>query len=118
MSIVETVPLSAEFNRSSGDAPFRFQLPSAPYSFSGKLISLVWAVEVVALPANIAGRVNIILSPDGKEIELLQVEKPKSDLEKRFRARKDAFLEQRGAAMSVEPVESKQKDSGPPSPWS
>ncbi len=50
--------------------PFRFQLPAAPYSFSGKLISLIWAIEVVAEGVKDAARFEFTLSPDGREIEL------------------------------------------------
>ena len=47
-----------------------FQLPEAPYSFSGKLVSLVWAVEVVVEPSDESTRLDIVVAPDGKEVEL------------------------------------------------
>jgi hypothetical protein len=47
---------------------FRFRLPHEPYSFSGKLISLLWSIEVVAAPGDLAGRADVILSPTGREI--------------------------------------------------
>jgi hypothetical protein len=50
--------------------PFRFRLPEGPYSFSGKLISLVWAIEAVAQPGDVAGRAEITVSPTGDEIHL------------------------------------------------
>ncbi|MCB1125357.1 MAG: hypothetical protein KDM81_02595 [Verrucomicrobiae bacterium] len=50
--------------------PFEFRLPAAPYSFSGKLISLIWAVELVAQPSGDAARVEFVLSPTGHEILL------------------------------------------------
>jgi hypothetical protein len=50
--------------------PFQFQLPEAPHSFSGKLISLAWAVEAVVEPADEAARVNFIMAPGGREIVL------------------------------------------------
>jgi hypothetical protein len=52
---------------------FRFRLPEGPYSFSGKLISLAWAVEVVAEAAGGEGEVarrEIVVSPTGGEILL------------------------------------------------
>jgi hypothetical protein len=49
---------------------FEFRLPEAPYSFSGKLISLIWAVELVAQPSGEAARVEFVLSPTGEEILL------------------------------------------------
>ncbi len=54
-----------------GKRRFRFHLPDAPYSFSGKLVSLTWALEFVAEPAGKAERLEIVLSPSGAEIELL-----------------------------------------------
>lgn len=47
---------------------FRFRLPDGPYSFSGKLISLLWAIEVVASPGDMAGRAGIVVSPSGREV--------------------------------------------------
>ncbi len=49
---------------------FRFTLPNGPYNFSGKLISLIWAVEAVAEPGDHVARVEITLSPTGREIVL------------------------------------------------
>jgi hypothetical protein len=48
---------------------FRLALPAAPYSFSGKLISLIWAVEVVG-DASGSPRLELVVSPDGAEILL------------------------------------------------
>ncbi len=50
--------------------PFRFQLPAAPYSFSGRLISLIWALELVALPSKEAARIEFVMAPEGKEVVL------------------------------------------------
>ena len=50
--------------------PCEFQLPEAPYSFSGKLISLIWAVEVVVEPGGESQRLDIVLAPDRREISL------------------------------------------------
>jgi len=49
---------------------FRFTLPNGPYSFSGRLISLIWAVEAVAEPGDHTARTEITLSPTGSEILL------------------------------------------------
>jgi hypothetical protein len=51
-----------------GDHRFRFHLPEAPYSFSGRLISLLWAVELVA--DDEVARWEFRLTPDGEEILL------------------------------------------------
>lgn len=72
VAVVDTVrfdhPAAAEAR------PFRFQLPAAPYSFSGKLISLLWAVELVALPSKESARVEFVLAPEGREVVLPAVE--------------------------------------------
>ncbi len=49
---------------------FRFPLPESPYSFSGPLITLTWAVEAVAEPSGEAGRREFTLSPAGREVAL------------------------------------------------
>jgi hypothetical protein len=52
---------------------FRFQLPEAPYSFSGRLISLVWAMELVAYPSKEVARQEVVVAPGGREVHLDQV---------------------------------------------
>ena len=49
---------------------FCFTLPEGPYSFSGKLISLRWALELVAEPSSGAARLDVTLSPTGREVLL------------------------------------------------
>jgi hypothetical protein len=49
---------------------FQVRLPEAPYSFSGKLISVIWALEVVAEPGGETGRLEITVSPTGMEVLL------------------------------------------------
>ena len=48
--------------------PFQLRLPGEPYSFSGKLISLIWALELVI--GKTAERLEIVVSPSGHEIVL------------------------------------------------
>lgn len=50
--------------------PFRVRLPAGPFSFSGQLISLVWALEAVAEPGDRAERLPITVSPARREIVL------------------------------------------------
>ena len=52
------------------ERPFRLRLPHAPYSFSGKYVSLTWALELVTEPPGEVERLEIILSPFGAEIDL------------------------------------------------
>ena len=47
---------------------FTFALPEGPYSFSGLLTSLQWAVEVVA--GNGVARWDFVLGPDGAAVTL------------------------------------------------
>ncbi len=55
----------------SGHRACRFRLPEVvPSSFSGKLVSLLWAIELVAQPGDRAGRVDLIVSPTGRELIL------------------------------------------------
>ena len=46
------------------------RLPDAPYSFSGKLISLIWALELVADKAHEAARLEFVMAPGAREILL------------------------------------------------
>lgn len=68
VGVVETVrfdrPLLEETR------PARFRLPEAPHSFSGKLVSLIWALELVAEPSGESTRLELTVSPTGEEIVL------------------------------------------------
>ena len=50
--------------------PFHFTLPTAPYSFSGSLISLTWALELSTQPGDQCERREITMAPTGQEILL------------------------------------------------
>jgi len=56
-----------------GSDRFSFTLPAGPYSFSGKLISLIWALELTCTPGSDTVREEIIVSPTGREILLTSV---------------------------------------------
>jgi hypothetical protein len=51
-----------------GERSFSLPLPAFPYSYAGKLISIVWHLEVVAQPSGASSAVGIVISPTGKEI--------------------------------------------------
>lgn len=68
VGIVEALPLAAP--AAEEHRAFRFRLPAGPFSFSGKLISLLWAIEAVAEPGDEVGRVDLVVSPTGEEIHL------------------------------------------------
>jgi len=53
-----------------GSERFEFQLPEGPQSFSGTLISLTWALELVIEKGKETQRVEFFLSPFDAEIDL------------------------------------------------
>jgi hypothetical protein len=68
LEIVETLTFAnpaAEDRRS-----FQIRVPKGPFSCSGKLLSLIWALEAVAQPTEDSGRTLITISPTGEEILL------------------------------------------------
>jgi len=58
--------------KAEGDRQYALSLPMEPYSFSGKLISLIWALEAVAEGPDFreTALLDIVISPDGREIIL------------------------------------------------
>jgi len=68
IEVLETLQLDSP--PISGTQQFDWRLPQSPYSFSGKLISLIWAVEVVLLPSGEAESFEFQMTPTGKEIVL------------------------------------------------
>jgi hypothetical protein len=54
----------------AGEERCVFVLPEAPWSFSGKLISLAWGVEAVVASPGRAARCEFVLAPDAAEILL------------------------------------------------
>ena len=56
----------------NGRREFSFEAPTGPYSFSGRLISLVWGIEMVVQPGGECERVEIVVSGTGEEVILGQ----------------------------------------------
>jgi hypothetical protein len=54
----------------AGERDFAFDLPPAPYSFSGRLITLGWALELVALPSEEAERLDLVVGPRPVEVDI------------------------------------------------
>ena len=52
------------------DRTFSLTLPREPYSFSGKLISLVWALELIVEPGSNVERQQFVMSGSGQEVIL------------------------------------------------
>jgi hypothetical protein len=68
LKIVETVTFSeplAEERR-----PFIIALPAAPYSFQGALIRLSWSLELMAFPGHDKVRVDLVIAPGRRAIDL------------------------------------------------
>lgn len=65
---VKTVTISS--STPSGRELVTLSLPWGPYSFSGKLISLIWGIELVALPSEDSTRRVITVAPQGQEVLL------------------------------------------------
>jgi hypothetical protein len=53
-----------------GSHAFRFEAPSGPWSCSGRLVSVRWALEAVAQPGGETARCELTLAPGGREIAL------------------------------------------------
>jgi len=54
----------------SGSRAFTLPLPQSPYSFSGQLVSLFWALELSAEGSDLTAVKEIVISPFGHEIDL------------------------------------------------
>jgi hypothetical protein len=53
-----------------GNQEFTFTLPEGPYSFSGKLISVIWYLKASMVPESEEHRIEIVVSPTRQEIIL------------------------------------------------
>ena len=54
----------------SGRHEFAFRLPEFPWSFSGTLLALVWAVEASLEPGGFVERVNLVSAPGAEEVRI------------------------------------------------
>jgi hypothetical protein len=68
IEVVKSLP--SQVTQPDGSARFEFTAPTRPFSFTGKLISLIWVIEVVVFPSREGYREPITLSLDGSEIKL------------------------------------------------
>lgn len=53
-----------------GGQPFVLHAPNGPYSFTGKLVILVWGIELVVLPQEEVERIDITISPTSRTINI------------------------------------------------
>ena len=64
-------------NPTVGDTrQFSFTAPNGPYTFSGTLIALIWAVEFVSKPGKDFERIEIVIAPESREILLPKIPQP------------------------------------------
>ncbi len=68
LKIVKSVRIDSQ--AASDQHAVAITLPWGPYSFSGKLISIIWAIELVAFPDQDSIRREITVAPRGKEVVL------------------------------------------------
>lgn len=68
LKVVKVIHVDTPANRDS--QMFTLTLPWGPYSFSGKLISLTWGLEVIAFPVEESVRKEFTLAPQGREVLL------------------------------------------------
>jgi hypothetical protein len=54
----------------AGKETISLMLPEAPYSFSGRLVSIVWGVELIAEPSGTSALAEFVMGPDRKEVVL------------------------------------------------
>jgi hypothetical protein len=68
VAIVDTIAFAAP--RPDDQRDFTLTLPREPYSFSGTLISLIWAIELIVEPGGHVERREFVLSATGQEVVL------------------------------------------------
>lgn len=68
VGMVEARQLACD--QAAGPITFEFKLPTGPFSFTGQLISLQWAIELVIQPGSQTQRTEFVLSPTGAPISL------------------------------------------------
>ncbi|MEI9894353.1 MAG: hypothetical protein WDN28_10835 [Chthoniobacter sp.] len=71
ISVVQTIPFSNPLAMEV--RPFTVTLPDAPYSFTGTLIKLTWALVLVVEPGTLTASVDIVVAPGGQAVSLPRV---------------------------------------------
>jgi hypothetical protein len=65
----ETVDIKTFENpQMTDERSFQFQFPKTPFSYSGSLISIRWALELVIQPHDQVQRLDLVMSSTGYEI--------------------------------------------------
>jgi hypothetical protein len=80
-TIVETISFE---NPKPGDTrTFKLRLPDGPYSMDGKLISIIWALELIAQPGKKSAEVEITVGPSRRPVRLPRIPDPPNEWKKR-----------------------------------
>ena len=54
----------------SGSMTVEIELPASPYSFTSKLITMQWGLELVAFPTEESKSRRLVIAPEGQPVEL------------------------------------------------
>ncbi len=49
---------------------FRLKTPLGPYSYSGSLLSIIWAIEAMSEDPDDCERIEVVISPTGNEVRI------------------------------------------------
>ena len=66
VGVAVTVPFDPA--AATDERTFRIDAPHEPFSFSGTLISILWALELIVEPDIGVERLEIVIAPRGKEV--------------------------------------------------
>ena len=68
--VVVVARRAVEHPAPSGHRSFQLRLPAGPYAFSGTLITLKWALELVASPGEETTRLDVLVAPTPVEVSI------------------------------------------------
>src|SRR5262249_5829779 len=68
VGVVTTMPFDNPLRSDGRD--FRLALPQEPYSCSGSLVSIIWALELIVEPHGMTERLEFTMAPGGNEVIL------------------------------------------------
>ncbi len=68
-----------EYPQAEGEYSFELTAPAGPLTYHGRLISILWAVEVVAEKPEGSARTEVTMSPTGEPITLDAADDPEEE---------------------------------------
>ncbi|MGI9590164.1 MAG: hypothetical protein ACR2P8_02255 [Myxococcota bacterium] len=66
--------LRVESPAAVGSAPFEFEAPTGPYSCTGRLLLIRWALEATLERGDDVARVELVLAPGGRAVDLVEAQ--------------------------------------------